>query len=340
MGMKKNNLQSDFHRFKKNISDSLPFLKQIFKEKGLRGELIRGAAGSFGLKTASVFMGLISSLVLARVLRPEKFGFYTFAFSIVIMLSVPAQLGLPNLLVRYVAQYEVQEEWGKLKGVMKRSNQAVLIFSLVAVICGFFLAFVLFSSVTSDEAVVFYWALLLIPIASLGALKAAALRGLRYIVLGLAPDKVIQQGLLVAGVIMVYYIISAKSVSAETTMIIHVLAAAISFLIGAWWLINRLPDKVRKAKPEFKNKKWINVALPFLFIGGSQILIGRIDIAMLGWYSDSANVGLYEVAVKSSKIVSFGLIAMNLIVAPYFSRLYHSDKINLNNNSTVLQKNN
>ena len=59
----------------------------------------------------------------------------------------------------------------------------------------------------------------------------------------------------------------------------------------------------------------------------SFLLMGRIDTIMLGMFSTTENVGIYNVALKLASITSFILYAVNTIAAPKFSELFWSNKM-------------
>jgi len=63
-----------------------------------------------------------------------------------------------------------------------------------------------------------------------------------------------------------------------------------------------------------------------------QVIMGRIDVVMLGYYLDVSEVGLYNAAVQLTTIAAFGLVAANTIAAPMISS-YHAQ-----GNRAALQK--
>jgi len=59
---------------------------------------------SFVLRAISIGLGFLSTVLLARLLGAEGYGIYSYVFAWVMLLSILAQAGLPDLVVRETAQ--------------------------------------------------------------------------------------------------------------------------------------------------------------------------------------------------------------------------------------------
>ena len=101
-------------------------LNHLFHGDSLRAFLLRGVLGSGVLKIFHTLLILATAILLARTLGPEGYGIYAFAYALATLIAIPAQMGLPTLVVREVARYQLKEEWGYLKGILRFSNQVVL----------------------------------------------------------------------------------------------------------------------------------------------------------------------------------------------------------------------
>ena len=163
----------------------------VIRDGSLRTELVRGTVGSFGLKVINAFLNLALSIFLARTLAPEGYGIYAFAFSVMTLLAVPVQLGLPTLLVREVARYQYAAQWGLLRGILQRANQAVLLLSLVIGLAAAGAAGWLMEGMDAVQRATLGWALLLLPLGAFNRLREAALQGLRQVVMGQLPEQVL-----------------------------------------------------------------------------------------------------------------------------------------------------
>ena len=75
----------------------------------LRTRLLRGGAGSLAIKLGSVGLSFAVAVQLARVLGPDGYGVYALVFAIVTVLTVPTQLGVPQLVIRETARAQAGE---------------------------------------------------------------------------------------------------------------------------------------------------------------------------------------------------------------------------------------
>lgn len=290
---------------------------------GVKAEIAGGAAGSFTLKAAGMLLRFGVGVVLARLLGADGYGIYAYAMALVGLMQVPVQLGLPNLLVREVAAYREKEEWGLLRGLVARVNQGVGALAVLAGL-GALAATWGYAEIRGEPTwlTAFWVSLLLIPLASLSALRQATLRGLRHVIMGQTPEFLVRPGLAFLAFLTLYLWFGAQGVSPVSAVMVQVGVAAAAFLLGAWWLLRRIPEPVRSSVPEYETRVWARKALPFVALAGMGVINQRIDIVMLGLFRPDATVGIYQAVVVGGSLVSFGLQAVNTAVAPQISRLW------------------
>jgi O-antigen/teichoic acid export membrane protein len=284
------------------------------------------AVGSAGLRVANAGFALLTSVLLARLLGPSGYGVYAFAFSVVMLLALPTQAGLPTLLVREVARYEEQGRWDLIRGLLRRSNQAVVL--LAFGVGGVAAVVVLLAGPGpgSLQATTFLWALTLLPLMALGNLRGAALRGLRRVVQGQLPEFLVRPGLLLLALAVALLLGPSLSSPFELTpplaMALHAASALVAFAVGIWLLRRELPSTVRGAAPAYETRAWLGSLLPLTMLAGMQLIAGQMDVVLLGLLASAREVGIYRVAWSVSLPVLFTLTGVNLVVAPYFSRAF------------------
>jgi O-antigen/teichoic acid export membrane protein len=62
--------------------------------------------------------------------------------------------------------------------------------------------------------------------------------------------------------------------------------------------------------------------LPFVFAGGMQILNKETSVVLLGVLQEAEAAGLFRVAQRGAELITFGLIAVNMAIAPTLSELF------------------
>lgn len=288
----------------------------------LRTQLLRGGAGSVGLKIANVGLGMALGVVLARTLGPTQYGAYVYVLALMSLLAIPAEFGLPALVVRETAKADADQQWGLMRGIWRWAGftAAALAFAL-AVISGVF-AWIFSDHFSTMQLATFGWSLALLPLIVLGNLRGAALSGLRKVVQGQLPEQLIRPVLLI-GFIAVAGTLTNGEITSDEAMAFHALAAAIAFALGAWLLWREQPASIAtKPPPVYRVRPWLASTLPLALIAGMSLINTNIDIVMLGFYVTASEVGVYRVAAVGATLVSLGLTAIGMVTMPHFAHLH------------------
>lgn len=296
-------------------------LASVFLGDAPRAQLVRGALGSGGLKAANTLVRFALAVFLARTLGPEGYGIYAFALSLIMLLAIPAHMGLPTLVVREVAKYQLRGCWSLMRGLLGRANQAALLVSVVLTAVAVSTAWLAFGQSETGKLETFFWAVVLVPLTALGNLSGAVLRGLRRVVQGQLSEMCLRPGL---HLLLIGAAALVGTLTPQNAMALHVLAAGVAFLMGIVLLVRALPADVRVTAPSYDTAAWVRSLLPLSFLAGAQVINTQTDIVMLGVFTTSQDVGIYRVAVQGAQLAVFSLAAINMTIAPYVSRLHAS----------------
>ena len=291
--------------------------------EGLKAKLLRGGAGSIIVKVSHIFMALGVTVLLANVLGPAGYGVYAYVFALVSLMAIPAQFGLPNLVVRETAKAQANEQWGLMRGLWRWTNGAVGVLALLIALLAGGLAWALADLFTHLQLTTFVFSLLLVPLIALGNLRGAALRGLQKVVQGQLPECVLRPGLLIALVGGMVLLLPDDAVTAAHAMGLHALAAGVAFVIGAMMLARARPAPIKaRPAPTYEGRAWVSAAVPLGIIGGMQVISAHTDVLMLGLFVSAEDVGIYRIAVQAASLVAFPISAMNMVIAPFVSHLF------------------
>ncbi len=288
----------------------------------VKGKTARGALGTFALKVGGTGLGFASSILLTNLLGATSFGAYALAFAWVNLLTIPAVLGLGELLVREVSVYKTKNAWGHLKGILRWANGAALLASLLIALTATLVVWNARGLSTSSLALIIAFSSL--PLAALTLVRQAALRGLNRVVAGQVPEMLVRPVLLIVFVVGAY--LSGSEFNAEFNAAwavgMSVAATGVSFLVGAWLLRRALAREVVQAIPQYQMGTWLRSALPFLLIGGVLIINARTDIIMLGFLGTQTEVGIYRIVAQGAALIAFVLAAVNAALSPVIAKLY------------------
>lgn len=278
--------------------------------------------GSLGLKVASTALSLFSAVLLARTLGAEGFGVYAYVMALVTLIALPAQAGLPTLVVRETAKSQAGQRWGLMRGLWRWSNWLVVILSVPLTLISCAIAWLMSEYFRPDYLKTFYLGLALVPLIALGNIRGAELRGLRKVVQGQMPEAIFRPGLFVM-LIAIAYIVFRQELTPTLAMALHLLAAGLAFMMGAWLLFRARPIPLRYSPmPEYETHIWWRTIMPLTLISGISVINAQADILMLGWFRSAQEVGIYRVAASSVGLIGFGMAALTSVVAPHFAKLY------------------
>ncbi|WP_366522387.1 oligosaccharide flippase family protein [Flagellatimonas centrodinii] len=287
----------------------------------LRNQLWGAARGSMFIRVGSLAATLLGSVVLARALGPASFGIYSLALAIVTILALPAQVGIPTLLVRETARTQAAGKWSEMKGLWRWSTRVILVSSLV-IAAGSSLALFLYPRPIKPDLL---WAILaglvLVPLIALGNARGAALRGLRHIVRGQLPESVIRPLVLVLLVYAVWA--GGQPVTADSVMAFHALAAVLAYAVGGEILRRSRPRELASVCADMAGAAgWWRAALPLALISALQVVSSQCGVIVLALFRPEAEVGLYKVAASAATIALFGMQTATMVLSPHLARTH------------------
>jgi O-antigen/teichoic acid export membrane protein len=270
------------------------------------------------LQACSNALGFLTALLLARLLGSEEFGQYSFAFAWASFLVIVALVGMDQLLVRGIAQYEVQQDYARMRGLLRRASHIVLATScgIGAVGC---LVAIAFSSPELKAPICA--AMALVPITALTFVRQGAMQALGKVVLGQFPEYLIAPVLILAGV-AVLAVAGGGWLSATTCLLCYVVATGIACGIGALLLRRSLPEPMSGARPLYDTKVWLKASVPMMLINGVWSSNRYVSILILGMIAGPTSAGVYNVVERGAAAILLVHLAINMPLAPVLARLH------------------
>jgi O-antigen/teichoic acid export membrane protein len=270
------------------------------------------------LQGVSLLLGFATSVLLAHFLGGVGYGRYVYTLAWAGLLTTPAVLGLDRFLVRGMAQYEVKEEWQLMKGLLKRTNELVLIASIVIAASGCAIATV-FLGGTLRWA--FCVSMLLIPLTALTTLRQAAMQAIGRVVSGQLPEYLIRPVLVIVG-IGTLEVIGHGALTATTAIAVNISGVAVAFIVGAMMLRRALPTLLRSVTAQYETRAWVRASLPMMLISGVWLANNYLATLVVGTLDGPRAAGVYSVAEKGAELIVVVLVAANIPLAPAIARLH------------------
>ncbi|MBB6599046.1 oligosaccharide flippase family protein [Luteimonas sp. MC1825] len=287
---------------------------------GLGRTIINAVLGSAGLRMAGMGLGFLVGVQLARGLGAEGYGIYGVAMSVLTVLMVPAEFGMPQLLIREVGAAQVNEDWGRMHGVTRWASRAAWLSSAVISVA------VLGWIIATDRAfempltLTLLAGLSMVPLAVLGRQKGAAVLGLQHIVKGQLPDSVVRPA--VFSLLLLIAHLFALRLSPALAMLLGTLSAAVAFVVVVAMYKRLLPTAVHHAAPISDSRRWWASAMPMALTEGMRSLQGNLATLVMGAMAPAAAVGVFRVAVSVSIAISLPVSLFTMIGSPLIARLH------------------
>jgi O-antigen/teichoic acid export membrane protein len=275
------------------------------------------------IRLSGLALSFALSVTLGRLLEPSGFGRYTYLLTWIYVFGMIGASGLDRLLVRETSFYVSSSSWRELRGLLTLSSAVTFVG-----------AFVVASIVVFVPAHLFFWGnderiMLLVTIGLVLAypfylVQLAALSGFGRI----GESQFIQNVLppvIMLSVILAYA--SSSQLTLPDILFLHLIA--IIAAIGILFLRNlrALPQAVLSVSPVFENSRWLASAGRMLLLGGLSLAGQKIDFLLLGFLSNSEELGLYAVAVRGASLISLPLSMVVITIAPVIARMHAEGSI-------------
>lgn len=288
---------------------------------------IRSAsAGSIIIRFGSTFFAFLNAVLLARYMSVADLGYYVLVFTTMTILSVPGTMGLPNLLTRYISKYEVNVERGHIKGLLIKSNQFVILSTIVIYLIALITYFLWWHHLDRVMVETLLYGFILVPILGFNALRSSALRGLKLVILAELPDTLLRN--LLFTVLIIASLGLDYDLTPKVAIIYQIIAAGLSFFLGFLFLNKKLLRKLRHITPIFETKEWTRQTIPFSINSGIQIVRSKLLNYILAIFGFLEAVAIFDVAVRGANLVAFTLNALNSAISPFVSAAFELKDIN------------
>src|SRR5207245_2202344 len=204
-------------------------------------------------------------LLLARGLGTTGYGIYSYSLAWIVLLAVPATLGMDIFLTREVAAFQVASTWGLMRGLLRQAGFTVFIFSGGLALTAFTVFCVLARRADPQVAGAFSLAVVLLPLLSLTRVQQGVLQGLQRVGHAQLPAMLVHPALL-AGLLAAALLFLRTKLTVTVAMGMNVLATAIAFLLAVGLVRRSLPSAVKKIAAVYQELPWARSILPLVFI--------------------------------------------------------------------------
>uniref|UniRef100_A0A7C3Z932 Polysaccharide biosynthesis protein C-terminal domain-containing protein n=1 Tax=Desulfobacca acetoxidans TaxID=60893 RepID=A0A7C3Z932_9BACT len=281
---------------------------------------------ALGSKIASLPLGCLTSLALARFWGAHALGVYTLAVYLVTALSVVSRLGLDTAMVRFGAGLKAAGQGGVIKALFWQGLALVLSLSLIAALWLYLTQNWLVSVFHApDLPQVLNLMFLALPLIGAAAFCGETLRSL-----GAARWVVAQQDLLTPfGLLAGVGCLAWQGQNSSRPAAGLALAYLANLVLGLGFLTVLLRRKLKKLQATLRGARlgeFLRYSWPLYLSTLLMLAFSVADTLVLGLSTAPEKVAYYEAASRIALLVSVPLMAVNAIIPPIFAHMHQEER--------------
>ena len=286
--------------------------------RGAKSVLVRGAVVAFSVQGLATLVRYLAQILFARSGGPAAYGNFSFAYSWLALLTVPAALGFTQAALRIVPKYLHTHDAPKLLGFVRRSTQFASAGACSAAALGSILALTIMTP--GPKLIALLISLWMLPVMVLVNLRKELARSAQRLLFAYGT------GSLLPAVITVVAAAAAMALTTVTvTSMLLVTFAGFLVALGVQQIF--MPQALgvnapRRLPRQYETSRWLLIALPlFVSIAVSSFLASS-DILFVGAFRTASETGIYSAASRTATMVSFILAAVNGVAAPIIGKCH------------------
>jgi len=285
-------------------------------------EFIKGSLTAFLLRAFGAVLVFSVNAYVARSLGVNNSGVYFLSVTLTAIIIHICRFGLDNSIVRFIAAYSSTGKWALVKGVFAESF-------IITIAGAVLLATAWYKLIPYFSIDVFKKPELIIPLramvifilpSALIVLIAEAFRGLKKI-----GRTAFLQNIFVPMFVLVGFLLTGISDNISHIIKLYVIGFYCGVFV-AMFLWRQATPELKSVSPEYITSKLVKTSLPLFSVNIMYILTLWTSTIVMGMYYGNAQVGIYNVAVRTANLMSFVIVSINAIAAPVFAGLYHQNK--------------
>lgn len=263
--------------------------------------------------------GYLFTLFVARNFGASVNGLIAISFSIFMMATMLGRLGIDINLVKYYSDENViRADTGTFFKMLLKA----LVFSSLIGMSVYLLRDLIAIKIFGKEQLIPYlkWISFAIPLWVSTLLCASFFRAIRknktYAFLNNAGRFLLT---LILAVGLYYFISKDELITIQAHFYALVCLGIGSFIAVLFYL------KPIRIKSDYNSWKFLRESFPMMLSSAILVVLGWIDTFILGIFESDDVVGIYSVSLKIATLTSFGLQAINSILAPKISAAYKQE---------------
>jgi O-antigen/teichoic acid export membrane protein len=288
-----------------------------------------GGATAFAIYIASAGVTACSQLLIARLVGADTYGVYAYIIAWMTILAYFSALGFDIALLRFVPAYQTTEAWSLARGVIQYAERRVLAVSVLVMLTGASVIMIWSREFSPELRNTFLVGFILVPVWALLWIRCAIVRAFGGVVLALVPDRVVRDGLLLVLVVLASLALR-RHTDGPLVMMATLVGSIVALGLASLAMCRLRPDMLTAVLPEYAAETWRHTAVPLVIIAAAEALLNRTGVVLLGWFGETRDAGIYNLAFNVAFLVVLPRTAINTLFAPTISSLFtRKDQVTL-----------
>lgn len=282
----------------------------------------RLAGAAFLIRIASALIAFVWQILLARWMGGFEFGVFVYASTWLLLIGGMVDLGLGSAAQRLIPEYTERGQLAMLRGFLGGAHWLAVAIGIAAGLAGAAAVALLSPYIGAEARIPLYLSCAALPAFALTQVQSGVARSYNWVNLGLAPNYLQRQIVLLAMVGLAY---ALKLPTDATTATLAGVFALWIVGIGQYLRLNRrLADTVEggsnnDATRTYAVRNWLDTAVPIFVVEGFYLLLSYSDIIVLQQYRPANDVATYYAAAKTLAVVAFIYYSVAQTIAHKFA---------------------
>lgn len=292
------------------------FLNKYFNEDNV--EVLSKGSLFLIIRIFGAAIGYIFTIYITNKYGSDFYGLLALSFSFFLIISVFGRLGLDTNIVRVFSQKKNENETLLFYKSVFISFLVSSFFSIIIFLLKDFIVVNLYQDNKPELLIYLPWILLAIPFWNIALVCSSYLRAKKlnsYFAFINYPSRFLFSLLFI--IIIAYFFGNHNNY----VFIGHFIAVLFTAILSIIVCITKLNHK--NLKSQISAIFFLKDSFPMLLSSSILILLGLIDIQVMGIYETNTNIGIYSVCLKLASLTTFSLQAINSILAPKIAKSYN-----------------
>ncbi|MFH0818641.1 MAG: flippase [Patescibacteria group bacterium] len=273
-----------------------------------------------------IIIGLIAGYgfiyIIAHNYGARGTGIYSLATASLFVLGMMANFGFNNASLKYIGKFQSENKLYKIKDLYKIFFQISIPISIIISILLYTFSNALSEIIFKDADLAASLKIisLVVPFYVLFLINVELIRGFNNIKL----SEFLRRSII--PIINIILILTLGHKDINLPVVIYDISLSIAFLISSFYLFAKFKNFTQSEKISESRRQIIKSSSAMMITGLAFFFMTYTDTFMLGIFTSTDSIGIYNVAIKLAATTSFILIALNTVVAPKFSHLFWAKK--------------